>query len=134
MNRGIKGKLAAVTALFNAAVTADTTSAAFDTQGLNSAGFLVSMEAFTFTGSNKIALKMTECDTSGGSYTDVAVADYEGGAIKELIVAADGGRCHAVGYLGTKRFIKLVLDITGTVDVDVAVLGISLNPMARPAI
>ena len=134
MNRGIKGSLAAKNLGFNAATTADYTSAAFDTKGLESAGFLVNVETFTFTGSNKIALKMTECDTEGGSYTDVAAKDYEGGVIKELTTAADGGKTHAVGYVGSKRFIKAFLDVSGTVDVDVAVTGISTNPLTAPAI
>lgn len=133
MNRGLKGRMKTARSFFAAAVTSDQTSAAMDTQGMDSAGFLVQVEAFTFSGSNKIALKMTECDTLGGTYTDVAAEDYEGGAIKELTSAADGGIVHTVGYLGKKRYIKLVMDVTGTVDVDLAVIGLSLDPTALPA-
>jgi len=132
MNRGIKGKLAAFNA-YQGTLSADTSSTSIDTKELDSAGFLVQVAAFTFTGVNKVALQLTESDDNS-TFTDVAAVDYEGGAIKELIVAGDGAKTHAVGYLGNKRYIKLLLNVSGTVSVAVSAIGISTKPNYMPAI
>lgn len=54
--------------------------------------------------------KLTECDTSGGSYTDVAAADMIGGVASVVFDQAVGGDANAVkklGYVGKKRFLKV---------------------------
>ena len=80
-------------------------SAAIDTSGYNSA--LVEVETGAATGtpdSYSVACKVTECDTSGGDYADVA------GATAAL--AADGKHAQIrVEGLGTsrKRYLKISL-------------------------
>ena len=80
-------------------------SAAIDTSGYNSA--LVEVSTGAATGapdSYSVACKVTECDTSGGSYADVA------GATATL--AADGKHAQIrVEGLGTsiKRYLKISL-------------------------
>ncbi len=88
-----------------AQTAAEVLSAAIDTIGYNSA--LVEVETGAATGtpdSYSVACKVTECDTSGGSYADVA------GATAAL--AADGKHAQIrVEGLGTsrKRFLKISL-------------------------
>ena len=133
MNRGIKGNLAALVALTIAALSADTATAAHDTQEFDSFGYLVQVGAFSFSGSNKVALELLHSD-DGTTFTACAAEDYEGGAIKELNSTADQSKVHAVGYVGQKRYVKLNLNVTGTVSVATSVIGISTAPKYKPAI
>jgi len=133
MNRGIKGHLAALVGLTIAALSADTDSPAIDTQEYDSGGWLVQVAAFAFDASNKIALKLKHSDDKL-TFTDADLVDYEGGAIKELTAAADGAKVHAVGYVGQKRYVKLSLDVTGTVSVATSAIAISTAPKHAPAI
>jgi len=132
MNRGIKGKLAA---LMGAAGTFSATvlSAAFDTKAYDSFGFLVQVGAFSFDNTNSIIIQMTHSDDNS-VFTDCAAADYEGGVIKTLNTAADASKVHAVGYVGQKQYVKLNLVEVGTVSVAYQYQPISTSPLAVPAI
>lgn len=132
MNRGIKGKLAAVPGL-GATVSADTSTSAVDLKDYNAFGFLIALAAFAFDASNKIAFKLFHSDDNV-SFSECEAKDYEGGALKEATDPADGGKVHAVGYVGEKRYVKLTLDVTGTVSVATQVIGISTDPLYKPAI
>ena len=63
------------------------------------------------------ALKLTECDTSGGSYTDVPNATFAStgldsdGAALSLPSATDDNKVHVFrgSLLGRKRYLKLVV-------------------------
>lgn len=133
MNKGIKGRLAAFPGLQVAALAADTLSDAVDSAGLNSLGWLVSVAAFAFTSVNKIGLELVHSDDNV-TYVAADLSDYEGGSIKELLTAADGGKVHAVGYVGTKRYVKLNLNVSGIVSVNVSAIALSTAPLAAPAI
>ena len=132
MNKGIKGKLAAFFGYIGT-LAADTNVASVDTKDINSVGFLVQVGAFSFTGVNKVGLKLQHSDDNS-TFTDVDAIDYEGGAMKELSAAGDASKVHAVGYIGIKRYVRLVLDVSGTVSVSCAVTGISTDPEYKPAI
>lgn len=132
MNRGIKGYLKAFMGYIGT-LTADVNSTVAQLKDVDSFGFLVQVAAFTFTGVNKVALKLQHSD-DGSTFVDCALTDYEGGAIKELTTAADGNKVHAVGYVGQKEYVRLALDVSGTVSVAVAVTGISTCPEVAPAI
>lgn len=133
MNRGIKGNLAAVLALTVAALSADTATPAHDTKEFDAFGYLVQVGAMAFDASNKIALELLHSDDNS-TFTACDLSDYEGGAIKELAAAADASKVHAVGYVGSKRYVKLNLNVTGTVSVATSVIGISTAPKSKPAI
>jgi len=53
--------------------------------------------------------KLQECDTSGGTYTDVAAADQLG-----TFAALASNVKQDVGYIGNKAFVKLVVTVTGS--------------------
>jgi hypothetical protein len=100
-----------------AVVTANVTSSAIDLQGFNSAVvlFAVGASGDTLSGSVYWTLKLTECDTSGGSYTDVALADLHNSAATVVIDdAAEDETVVKFGYKGNKQFIKAVATKTGT--------------------
>lgn len=56
---------------------------------------------------------ITECDTSGGTYTAVATADLIG-AFTAVTSNANVGAKQKVGYIGKKRYIKLQIVTTGS--------------------
>lgn len=53
--------------------------------------------------------KLTECATSGGSYTDVAAGDVAGTAL----VAMAANTVQTVSYMGKLQFVKPVITVTG---------------------
>lgn len=132
MNRGIKGKLAALVGAAGT-FTATVLSAAFNTKEYNSFGFLVQVGAFSFDVTNSIILQMSHSDDNV-TFTDCAAADYEGGVIKTLNAAADASKVHAVGYVGSKQYVKLNMVEVGTVSVAYQYQPISLDPLSKPAI
>jgi hypothetical protein len=53
--------------------------------------------------------KITECATSGGTYTDVAAADLVGS-----LSALTANTAQLVSYIGSLRYIKVVITTTGS--------------------
>jgi hypothetical protein len=107
-----------------ATVSADVDTAVIDTQDLSSLAFLVSVAAFTFTGVNKIALRIKHSDDNV-TFSEATLADNDLYVeVPELITAGDGAKTHKVEYRGLKRYVKMTLDVSGTVSVAAAVCAI----------
>ncbi len=106
-----------VVQVFNPATrTAATTSAEIDAQGYNSLTvvFAVGLSGDTLSGSVYWTLKLTECDTSGGTFTDVAAADIIGSTNIVIDSSSEDETAYKIGYKGSKRFVKGVATPTGT--------------------
>lgn len=88
-----------------AAKTATATGTAVDLA--NADGCVVEFNVGTITDGTHTP-KLTECDTSGGTYTDVAAADQVG-----TLAALATNTLQKVGYIGTKRYIKAVVTVAG---------------------
>lgn len=100
-----------------AVATADVTSSAIDISGYGSLAVLFNIGASgdTLSGSVYWTLKLTECDTSGGTYTDVAAADTHNGVATVVIDDnAEDATVVKFGYKGSKRYVKAVAAKTGT--------------------
>ena len=101
---------------------ADTNSTGIDTQGSNSAMVMVNVGApgVTFSGTHKVDIKLED---SSDNSTFAAVTNNNfvtGGTVDSSgiwqTIDADGD-CNAVyglGYVGPKRYIRCVLDFSGT--------------------
>lgn len=111
-------------------VTADITTAAADLANFRNFAFQVAVGNFAFTNANKIALKIMESDDNI-TFTEAPAEAYYG-SVKELVAAADANTVHLVQYRGVKRYVKLNLDVTGTVAAPVAVTGLSTELKAQP--
>lgn len=97
--------------------TTTTTSSAIDTAGYESLTVLFDMgnSGDTLSGTLYWTLSLTECDTSGGSYTAVADADIVGGTNSYVIDApAEDSLAVKFGYIGNKRYVKGVATATGS--------------------
>lgn len=79
--------------------------------------FHVGAEGVTLSGTDKIALEIEESDDDS-TYTDVAAADLVGeesaGVVKTLDDIAEAPAAYSVTYLGSKRYIRAVLNYSGT--------------------
>lgn len=122
----LKHDVKVVPALTPAVLDADEESAAIDTNGFKSATILthVGIGGITFSTSNKVEFTLTHSDDDS-SYAAVAADDVimpygetlgDGGIIRSLIAAkaAADTEVHAVGYIGKKRYLKLLANFSGT--------------------
>lgn len=111
----------AFVAIEAAALSADSTPAAIDLQGFTSAEVLLSVGVggITFNGTNKVEFVLTHSDDDT-TYTNVADADLLGvsgtsdGIIKALNSAHASAAAYRFGYIGGKRYLKLLADFSGT--------------------
>lgn len=109
------------------AMSADPTPAAIDLIGADSNTILIAVGVggITFSGADKIEFKLTHCDTEDGTYTAVTDSDVvlgtnadasvgTGGIVKSLIAAHAAASITKVGYIGGKRYLKVLPDFSGT--------------------
>lgn len=114
--------VAAATLIGAATLAADNTPPAVDLLGYDGAEILLAIGAggITFSGTNKIEFKLTHSDDDS-TYTDVTVNDMlglasvaSGGIIKALTSAHAAAASYRFGYIGGKRYLKLLADFSGT--------------------
>lgn len=105
-----------------ATVTSDTNSSELDLKGYDSAMlvFNVGESGDSLSGSIKIELEVEESDDNS-TWTDVADADLTNvvsgtndGTVAVIDAAAEDDSVHIVGYKGTKRYVRGVINLTGT--------------------
>jgi len=101
--------------------SADTTPAAVDRQGFESMTLelAIGVGGITFSGTNKIEFVWTHSD-DGATFTSVADSDLLGvtgvsnGIVKALTAAKAASDVTKIGYVGNKRYHKLLADFSGT--------------------
>lgn len=112
----------AVTAIAAASLDADNTPPAVDLQGYNGCEVVLAIGAggITFNGTNKVEFKLTHSDDDS-TYEAVTAADVlgiasvgSGGIVKSLTAAHAAAASYRFGYVGNKRYIKLLADFSGT--------------------
>lgn len=126
-----------------AALSADLVCTACDLLGFNSASFFVlyGADATPPDGTtNYWHCKLTECDEVGGTYTDVADADTvpltgvtPDNAFGFCQSASEDNSIYGIGYIGSKRFIKVEVIEEGTVSLaGVAVIAVKAHAADVP--
>ena len=121
-----------------AALTATRTSQILDLQGFDSVAIIFDIGALTGSDAttNYLSLKLQESDTIvGASFTDVAttntniplggiVGDYPRNGSPVAIIGTGSttlpSNSYKLGYIGTKRYIRAVITVTGTISAGVA--------------
>lgn len=103
--RDLASNIGVVAAVAPAVLTATNTSAAIDLQGFDAAAVIINTGDIAASGN--FTPKLTECDTSDGTYTDVVATDLVG-AFPSALAAAS---VYKVSYIGSKRYIKTVLTL-----------------------
>ena len=118
----LKNNIQLVESLNSIVKDADTNSTGIDTQGANSAMVIVNVGApgITFSGTNKVDIKLED---SADNSTFAAVTNNNfvtGGTVDSAGIWQTidaNGECNAVyglGYVGPERYIRVVLDFSGT--------------------
>jgi hypothetical protein len=100
------GHILKITSILDpASYTSTQTSAAIDMQGYESLRVVALVGVWT---SGTFDFKLQECDTVGGTYTDVAAGDVFVSTLAQVSSAANDQIAQAIDYMGTKRFVKMV--------------------------
>lgn len=106
-------------------LSADNTPASVDLLGYREASILlhVGVGGISFSGTNKIEFKLTHSDDDS-TYTDVtsddlildsyAPASITTGIVRALTAAHAAATIQKIGYIGGKRYLKLLADFSGT--------------------
>lgn len=111
----------------------DTKTSLLDTRGFRSAVISLFMGVFTGADSDSyVTPVLQESDTTADTdFTTVAAADLQGAFTVVNSTSVDE-TVQTVGYVGTKRYIRLLLDFTtGTGGVTGALVAVS-GTLARP--
>lgn len=107
-------QLLQVNALSPVAVTANGVGVAVDRQGYNAIFFSINVGAVTGT-TPTLDIKVTEADTSGGTYTDAVVGQFGTVTLAQLAAAdADTAKRLILDCRKLKRFLKLSNTVGGT--------------------
>lgn len=120
--RDIHSSISAEVLIASAVHAADTTPVSIDLQGFNACEIILAIGAggITFTGTHKIEFKLTHSDNDT-DYDPVTVDDMlglesvgEGGIIKALVAAHATASAYRCGYKGSRRYLRLLADFSGT--------------------
>lgn len=97
--------------------TTEGTGVYVDLQGYEGAMFLahIGQSGDTLSGSVKWTVSFQESDASGSGFADIADTDLTGGANAVVIdAAAEDEVVIQRGYLGAKRYVRVLCTATGT--------------------
>lgn len=128
--RDLHNQLAVVNSIApQAALTATTTGSAVDLAGFRSAAVIVHAGAAT---DGTFTPTVEESDQSGSGFTPVAAGDLSGSFA--AITSATDDNVQEVSYLGTKRYIRVVLTETvASTGAFITALVVKGNPITTPA-
>jgi len=121
--RDLHNNLTPVVALDPAVLTTDATSAYLDLAGFEGAEVFMNLgaSATSLSGSVTVSGKLLHSDASGSGFVAVPEAEMLGAVAGtttgEFFLADDPteDECvHSVGYIGGKRYLKVMADLTGT--------------------
>lgn len=125
-----------------ATVTTDQNSASIDLKDYGTGTIVVSVgeSGDTLSGSVKIELELEESDDNS-SFTDCAdtvlssyVAGTNDGCFAVIDAAAEDDAVYTVSYLGGSRYVRAVVNVTGTHTngTPIAVIGLRGDPKTAP--
>lgn len=121
--REINSQISSAVLIGPISTDADVAATYVDLQGFDSAMIevAVGIGGITFTSSNKIEFELYESDAANGAgATLVAAADITNGPglgagiIRALTAAHAAATVRTVGYIGSKRYIGVVANFSGT--------------------
>lgn len=126
MRRDLYSNIGAVQAIAPAVQAAAADGAAIDMKGFSSLAFVLSTGAIV--GSGDFGAKLQESDQSGSGFADVP-ADFVQTNAPATLAASSAYR---VGYLGNKRYVRLVLTKAGGTSIAAGAVAILGDPDSRP--
>lgn len=118
-------------AAVSAGTTGATTGAYADMRGLEAWEAVVNVTEAT--GLTSAILTLTECDTSGGTYTAVAADGVVGAADGDTSITLTDVGTAKLSYVGNKRYVKAVVTVVAT-DVDFNLLYVAMPDISSDSI
>ena len=122
---------------------ADTNCTAIDQQGFSSVTHIVNVGApgITFSTSNKIDIKLEDSDDNSSFSAVTANTSVTGGTVdsngifQTIDANGDCNKVYAIGYVGGKRYSRVVLDFSGTHGTGTVIGGVGAkgHPLHGPA-
>jgi hypothetical protein len=111
VNKDFDKSIAVAHSIVPAAKTATATGSAVDLVGFDAAVAVISSGVIT---DGTHTPKLQESDASGSGFADVAAGDLSGAFTAMATGGGNGGSAiQEVGYLGAKRYIKVVVTVSG---------------------
>ena len=140
--RDLHNNIKVVDVVSPAVYSDDNTPVTIDRQGFESVEiiFSVGVGGITFTGTNKIEMKLTD-SPDDSTYTAVTADDLlgvdtvgAGGIVESFVAAHAAATVHKVGYVGGERYIQLLADFGGTHAAGTAISAVAVlsNPASAP--
>lgn len=148
--RDLVSNISPVYLIAPATLAADNTPAAVDLRGFDSAAILlqIGVGGITFSDTNKVEFKLTHANDKAdgsapdaGDFTAVTIDDVQGiasvgtgGIIEALVAAHAAATITEIGYVGGKRWLKLLADFSGTHGTGTPISGLLVrgNAAQRP--
>lgn len=120
--KDVKNKLSLVSSLLPAVRTSDTNGAGVDTQKSIGVGIVahIGLSGDTLSGSTKIEMEVQHSDDNSSFVAcanadiDAAVTGTNTGTFAVIDAAADDEQIYECNYLGSKRYVRVVANFTGT--------------------
>lgn len=130
--KDLKNRVAVAHLLDAQSINTDTTTDYVDLAGFNSAVVLVNLGSATFSDASIQPILQESDTTNDADFSDVDSADMIGSF--SAVSDANHDQCtQAVGYIGTKRYIRVKLDITGSLTIPVSVDAVLSDAVVEPA-
>jgi hypothetical protein len=107
--KSIKETLSGVVSLAPAAYTSDADGAGVDLQGYDGGALVVLVVGDWTDGTHTVALEESDDDST---YTAVAASDLDG-SFSALDAAGDDSSVQMVAYIGSKRYVRASVTVTG---------------------
>ena len=135
--RDLKSGLALDESLNAIVKDADTNCTAIDSQGFSSVMHVVNVGApgITFSTTHKVEIELEHSDDNA-TFTDVTGGTVDSAGIFQTIDAnGDCNKVYAIGYVGGKRYSRVVLNFSGTHGTGTVfgVVGVKGHPLHGPA-
>lgn len=111
------------------------TGVEIDTQGFDGCAFALDLgiSGDTLSGSVKFLAEVQESDTAGSGHTTVAAADLVNSTLALVDDPAEDDVLQVVEYVGSKRYVRLFIDTTGTHTVGTPMSAICIQGYAAKA-
>jgi hypothetical protein len=129
--KDLKNRVAVAHLLDAGAVSADTKTKYVDLAGFKSAIVLVNLGSASFSSASIAPILQESDSTADASFTNVAASDMIG-SFSAVSDANSDQVTQVVGYIGSKRYIRVFLDISGTLSIPASVDAVLSDAVVEP--
>lgn len=106
------------------------TSSAIDLKGFGGITFIAA-RGVSAAATDTVNVVITEANATGDTFTSAADADLRGTEAGAVLLGS-AGKASRIGYVGSKRYVKIKLYGIGTATAIVSAVGIKSHPQIAP--